>query len=109
QRCQLTRRSPRTWKTHARRGRQQPRAEIDPRLDGEVFSVPYAYRRSLSSQERFIPVPCANFQRPSHRSARLFYEMSLTKEKKSELIGKYGRGDKDTGSAEVQVARTTER
>src|SRR6476659_6017320 len=35
--------------------------------------------------------------------------MSLTKEKKSELIGKYGRGDKDTGSAEVQIALMTER
>lgn len=35
--------------------------------------------------------------------------MSLAKEKKSELIGKYGRGDKDTGSAEVQVALLTER
>jgi len=30
--------------------------------------------------------------------------MSLTKEKKSELIGKYGRSNGDTGSAEVQVA-----
>ena len=35
--------------------------------------------------------------------------MSLTKEKKSELIGKYGRGERDTGSAEVQVALMTER
>ena len=35
--------------------------------------------------------------------------MSLTKEKKSELIGKYGRGEKDTGSAEVQIALLTER
>lgn len=35
--------------------------------------------------------------------------MGLTKDKKSELIGKYGRGDKDTGSAEVQVALLTER
>ncbi len=35
--------------------------------------------------------------------------MSLTKEKKSELIGKYGRGDGDTGSAEVQIALMTER
>jgi small subunit ribosomal protein S15 len=42
-------------------------------------------------------------------SARRFYEMSLTKEKKSELIGKYGRADGDTGSAEVQVALLTER
>lgn len=42
-------------------------------------------------------------------SARRFYEMSLTKERKSELIGKFGRGDGDTGSAEVQVALLTER
>ena len=35
--------------------------------------------------------------------------MSLTKEKKRELIGKYGRSDGDTGSAEVQVALLTER
>lgn len=35
--------------------------------------------------------------------------MSLTKEKKAELIGKYGRADGDTGSAEVQVALMTER
>jgi small subunit ribosomal protein S15 len=41
--------------------------------------------------------------------ARSFYEMSLTKEKKSELIGKHGRADGDTGSPEVQVALLTER
>ena len=35
--------------------------------------------------------------------------MGLTKEKKQELIGKYGRTDGDTGSAEVQVALLTER
>jgi small subunit ribosomal protein S15 len=35
--------------------------------------------------------------------------MGLTKEKKSELIGKYGRADGDTGSAEVQIALVTER
>ena len=35
--------------------------------------------------------------------------MSLTKEQKQELIGKYGRSDGDTGSAEVQVALHTER
>ena len=35
--------------------------------------------------------------------------MPLTKEKKAELIGKYGRADDDTGSAEVQVALLTER
>jgi small subunit ribosomal protein S15 len=35
--------------------------------------------------------------------------MPLTKEKKQELIGKYGRSDGDTGSTEVQVALLTER
>ncbi|HEY8083932.1 MAG TPA: 30S ribosomal protein S15 [Solirubrobacterales bacterium] len=35
--------------------------------------------------------------------------MTLTKEKKSELIGKYGRSGGDTGSAEVQVALMTAR
>jgi small subunit ribosomal protein S15 len=35
--------------------------------------------------------------------------MPLTKEKKAELIGRYGRVDGDTGSAEVQVALLTER
>jgi small subunit ribosomal protein S15 len=35
--------------------------------------------------------------------------MSLTKEKKAELVSKYGRSDGDTGSAEVQVALLTER
>ena len=35
--------------------------------------------------------------------------MSLTKEKKAELIGKYGREANDTGSTEVQVALLTER
>ena len=35
--------------------------------------------------------------------------MSLTKEKKAELSDKFGRGDNDTGSTEVQVALLTER
>ena len=35
--------------------------------------------------------------------------MSLTKEKKQELIGQYGRESGDTGSAEVQIALLTER
>ena len=30
--------------------------------------------------------------------------MSITSEKKRELVGKYGRSENDTGSAEVQVA-----
>ena len=35
--------------------------------------------------------------------------MPLTKEQKQELIGRFGREDGDTGSAEVQVALLTER
>ncbi len=35
--------------------------------------------------------------------------MPLTKDKKQELVGKYGRSGEDTGSAEVQVALLTER
>jgi small subunit ribosomal protein S15 len=35
--------------------------------------------------------------------------MPLTKDQKSELIGKYGRSPSDTGSAEVQIALLTER
>jgi small subunit ribosomal protein S15 len=35
--------------------------------------------------------------------------MPLTKDKKQELVGQYGRSGEDTGSAEVQVAMLTER
>jgi small subunit ribosomal protein S15 len=35
--------------------------------------------------------------------------MTLPKERKAELVSKYGRSDGDTGSAEVQVALLTER
>lgn len=37
------------------------------------------------------------------------YSMSITAEKKTELIKKFARGDGDTGSPEVQVAILTER
>lgn len=33
----------------------------------------------------------------------------LTKEKKAEIVSKFGKGANDTGSAEVQVALLTER
>jgi small subunit ribosomal protein S15 len=36
-------------------------------------------------------------------------EMAITKEKKQEIIGSFGRGDVDTGSPEVQVALLTAR
>ena len=35
--------------------------------------------------------------------------MSITKEKKEELIGNYKKHEKDTGSPEVQIALLTER
>jgi small subunit ribosomal protein S15 len=35
--------------------------------------------------------------------------MSVTSERKRELVGKFGRSENDTGSAEVQVALMTER
>lgn len=35
--------------------------------------------------------------------------MSLTKERKSELIGAFKRGSADTGSAEVQIALLSDR
>ena len=35
--------------------------------------------------------------------------MTLTVEAKQEIVQKYGRGENDTGSAEVQIALLTER
>jgi small subunit ribosomal protein S15 len=35
--------------------------------------------------------------------------MTLTKERKQELVAKFGGGDTDTGKAEVQIALMTER
>ncbi len=34
--------------------------------------------------------------------------MALTKERKAEIVAKFARGEKDTGSAEVQIAILTE-
>ncbi|MFL5878312.1 MAG: 30S ribosomal protein S15 [Solirubrobacteraceae bacterium] len=35
--------------------------------------------------------------------------MTVTAERKQELVGKFGKGDSDTGSAEVQIAVLTDR
>ena len=51
---------------------------------------------------------CARYQDSSRRLPSAG-EMPLTKDRKAELIGKYGRSGDDTGSAEVQVALLTER
>jgi small subunit ribosomal protein S15 len=65
---------------------------------------PFNARRSpLAGARGAIPrnarIPCYGF--PSH--------MSLAAEKKREIVAKYGRGDGDTGSTEVQVALLTAR
>jgi small subunit ribosomal protein S15 len=36
-------------------------------------------------------------------------EVTLTKEDKLEIVGKHGRGEADTGSAQVQIALLTRR
>ena len=41
--------------------------------------------------------------------ARLIGRMTLTLERKRELVSKFGDGDQDTGKAEVQIALMTER
>src|SRR6478609_1653291 len=71
--------------------------------------VPRTWSLRCSAMSR---TPSASVLASSGRDppgARYFCAMGLTKEKKSELIGKYGREDGDTGSAEVQVALLTER
>ena len=87
------------------RGRRTDRADA-PRRRGRPAYLrrPSPRRPRAAAEGRF-----AILLRVATREGRAFYEMSLTKEKKSELIGKYGRGDGDTGSAEVQVALLTER
>jgi small subunit ribosomal protein S15 len=43
------------------------------------------------------------------RPAAVGRAMAITKEKKTEIIGSFGRGDVDTGSPEVQIALLTAR
>ena len=95
-------------------------------FDGDLYGTDLrvAFVERLRGEKRFASVEeliaqmqrdvedakrvCASFSGRDCQGAALF-TMSLTKEKKSELIGKYGRADGDTGSAEVQVALLTER
>src|SRR2546421_2733190 len=44
-----------------------------------------------------------------HLAARLARPMSVTAERKQELVSKFGKAERDTGSAEVQIALMTER
>ena len=45
----------------------------------------------------------------SARAASLIRRMTLTKERKQELVERFGEGPGDTGRTEVQVALLTER
>jgi small subunit ribosomal protein S15 len=42
-------------------------------------------------------------------TARRWWGMSLTKEQKAELVGRFGSSEKDTGSSKVQIALLTKR
>ena len=57
------------------------------------------------------PLSCSDFwpARPRIGPVVLGREMAITKEKKQEIIGTFGRGEVDTGSPEVQVALLTAR
>jgi small subunit ribosomal protein S15 len=45
----------------------------------------------------------------SYAAASLIHRMTLTSERKQELVAKFGEGETDTGRAEVQIALMTER
>ena len=42
------------------------------------------------------------------KKCRRILTMALSKERKAEIVKKYGKNEKDTGSAEVQIALLTE-
>jgi small subunit ribosomal protein S15 len=56
---------------------------------------------------RRSPSRGANARNWVERDRSDFFPMPLTKEQKSELSTKYGRGPNDTGSADVQIAVLT--
>ena len=98
-------------------------------FDGDLYgqNLRVAFVRRLRGEQRFESVEalieamkrdvaearevCAGYggDAPADRRSLPCRErMPLTKDRKAELIGKYGRDDGDTGSAEVQVALLTE-
>jgi small subunit ribosomal protein S15 len=62
--------------------------------------------RRNGEQARRAALPIAPRHTPETREmpATVSPRMSLAAEKKQEIVAKYGRGDADTGSTEVQVA-----
>ena len=95
---------------------------IDDELELYGKALRVAFIARLRGEKRFASVEelVAQMQRDVDQARELCAafsaasltfrtRMGLTKEKKQELIGKYGRADGDTGSAEVQVALLTAR
>jgi small subunit ribosomal protein S15 len=70
-----------------------------------------AGNRFAKSPRYFLRFPALVFDRPRAKIGPVVLgrEMAITKEKKQEIIGTFGRGDVDTGSPEVQVALLTAR
>jgi small subunit ribosomal protein S15 len=83
----------------------RPAAEASPALGGFPES-PVAKKAAAGRLRHNENVISKQRMPPADGWKRL---MSLTKERKHELIGAYGRGKADTGSAEVQIALLTGR
>ena len=70
-----------------------------------------AGNRFCDSPRYFLRFPALIFDRQRSRIGPVVLgrEMAITKEKKQEIIGTFGRAEVDTGSPEVQVALLTAR
>jgi small subunit ribosomal protein S15 len=74
----------------------------------EVLGKGIAFGRVVAYAE-FLKVQEDLSETALRRPVVLGREMAITKEKKQEIIGNFGRGEVDTGSPEVQVALLTAR
>jgi small subunit ribosomal protein S15 len=69
-----------------------------------------AWLLPFSARPRSRPFACASARRAWIAETRLKEDrLTLTKEAKQEIVGKHGRSEQDTGSAEVQIALLTAR
>jgi small subunit ribosomal protein S15 len=65
---------------------------------------------TLPSRPQPRPLACASSRRAWVAESRQKEDsLTLTKEAKQEIVGKHGRSEQDTGSAEVQIALLTAR
>lgn len=75
-----------------------------------AFNQAAASRRRLSMgrrDRRRATIPCLKKCRKQEQKSE--FKMSLTVEQKKEVVANYGQHEKDTGSAEIQVALLTNR